>query len=64
MDKLPDRGTKMRIGKPKQGEQLTDAERHKRFKAMAGEVAAEDAPDAFDRAFASIDTTAKPGAPE
>lgn len=38
---------------------LTDAERLKRFKKMAKEVEADEAPDAFDRAFASIDPKAK-----
>ncbi|MCB2048859.1 MAG: hypothetical protein KDE32_11620 [Novosphingobium sp.] len=44
-----------RQGRPK----LTDAERHKRFKEMAKEVDADKDPDAFDRAFASIDPKAK-----
>jgi hypothetical protein len=33
---------------------LTDAERHKRFVAMAREVEASDSPKAFDRAFKSV----------
>lgn len=39
---------------------LTDAERHKRFKDMAREVAADEAPDAFDRAFANVVAPPKP----
>ena len=37
---------------------LTDAERHKRFVAMAREVGASDDPKAFDKAFRRV--TAKP----
>ena len=33
---------------------LTDAERHKRFVAMAREVAADERPEAFDRAFKRV----------
>lgn len=39
---------------------LTDDERHKRFKAMAKEIDADEDPGAFDRAFASIDPKHKP----
>ncbi|QGN54160.1 hypothetical protein [Novosphingobium sp. Gsoil 351] len=39
---------------------LTDAERHKRFKDMAREVEAVDAPDAFDRAFRRVVPLDKP----
>jgi hypothetical protein len=35
----------------KQKPKLTDAERHKRFVAMAREVGASDKPKDFDRAF-------------
>lgn len=38
---------------------LTDAERHKRFKAMAKETGANDAPEAFERAFANVVTPPK-----
>lgn len=33
---------------------LTDAERHKRFVAMAREVEASDSPKAFDKAFRRV----------
>jgi hypothetical protein len=33
---------------------LTDAERHKRFVAMAHEVEADERPEAFDRAFKKV----------
>jgi hypothetical protein len=36
---------------------LTDAERHKRFLAMAKEVGASDDPKAFDKAFKRIAKT-------
>ena len=39
---------------------LSDAERHKRFKEMAKEAGADDAPEAFDRAFANVVTPPKP----
>ena len=39
-----------RPAKPK----LTDAERHKRFVAMAREVEADEKPEAFDRAFKQV----------
>jgi len=39
---------------------LTEAERHKRFKEMAREVDADEDPEAFDRAFASVVTPPKP----
>jgi hypothetical protein len=42
--------TKKRDQKPR----LTDAERHKRFVAMAREVEASDDPKDFDRAFKNI----------
>lgn len=38
---------------------LTDAERHKRFTDIAKETNANEDPDAFDRAFASVVTTPK-----
>lgn len=34
---------------------LTDAERHKRFLDMAHEVAADESPEAFEKAFAKAD---------
>ncbi|HYI29085.1 MAG TPA: hypothetical protein VD863_14700 [Bradyrhizobium sp.] len=40
--------------------ELTDAERHQRFTAMAREVGASDDPKAFDKAFKKL--TAKPKA--
>lgn len=43
---MPSKATK----KPK----LTDAERHKRFVAMAREVGASESPKAFDRAFKRV----------
>ena len=39
---------------------LTDAERHERFKRMAEEVGANEAPEAFDQAFARVVTPPKP----
>ncbi len=39
---------------------LTDAERHERFKRMAEDVGADEAPEAFDRAFARVVTPPKP----
>lgn len=44
--------------KSKEKPKLTDAERFKRFVAMAREVEASDDPKAFDRAFKKV--TAKP----
>lgn len=45
----------------KQQKKLTDAERHKRFVAMAREVGASDDPKAFDKAFKKVATAkAKP----
>jgi hypothetical protein len=41
--------TRKPVTKPKP--KLTDAERHKRFVEMAHEVEADEAPEAFDRAF-------------
>jgi hypothetical protein len=38
---------------------LTDAERHKRFVAMAREVEASDSPADFDRAFKKVVPAAK-----
>ena len=40
--------------KPSAKPKLTDAERHKRFLAMAREVEASESTKAFDRAFARI----------
>jgi hypothetical protein len=40
--------------KAKTVKKLTDAQRHKRFVAMAREVEASESPRAFDRAFAKI----------
>ena len=40
---------------------LTDAERHKRFKAMAKEVGASEDPKDFDKAFKTL-TKRKPSA--
>jgi hypothetical protein len=40
---------------------LTDAERHKRFVAMAREVEASQSPKAFDKAFKRV-TKSPPGA--
>jgi hypothetical protein len=39
---------------------LTDTARHKRFKAMAAEVEADDEPGAFDRAFTTVVAPPKP----
>lgn len=39
---------------------LTDAERHKRFKDMAKETGADEAPEAFERAFTNVVTPPKP----
>lgn len=39
---------------------LTDPERHERFKRMAREVDADEAPEAFDQAFARVVTPPKP----
>jgi hypothetical protein len=39
---------------------LTDAERHKRFKEMARETGADEDPEAFERAFASVVAPPKP----
>jgi hypothetical protein len=44
----------------KQKPKLTDAERHKRFVAMAREVGASDDPMAFDRAFKKVVGKPKP----
>lgn len=44
--------------KPKAKPKLTDAERHKRFVAMARQVGASDDPKAFDKAFRKV--AAKP----
>lgn len=41
---------------------LSDAERHERFKHMADEVGADDAPEAFDQAFARVVTSPHPKA--
>lgn len=38
---------------------ITDAERHKRFLAMAKEVGASDSPKVFDRAFDKVVKPAK-----
>jgi len=38
---------------------LTDAERHKRFVAMAREVEASDKPKDFDRAFRAVTSKGK-----
>ena len=46
------------MAKNKPKPKLTDAERHKRFVAMAREVEADERPEAFDRAFKRI--TSKP----
>lgn len=46
--------------KSKTKPQLTDAERHKRFVAMAREVGASDDPKAFDRAFRKVAGKPKP----
>ena len=46
-------------GKSKAKPKLTDAERHKRFVAMAREIGASNDPKDFDRAFKKI---AKPKA--
>ena len=43
---------------------LTDAERHKRFVAMAREVEADESPKSFDRAFAKVAKKTKLGAPK
>ncbi len=40
--------------KPKQKPKLTDADRHKRFLAMAREVGASDDPKAFKTAFKKV----------
>lgn len=37
----------------------SDAERHKRFKEMAKELGADDAPEAFERAFTNVVTPPK-----
>jgi hypothetical protein len=56
--------------KSKAKPKLTDAERHKRFVAMAREVEASDDPKAFDRAFKKVGrswpspSAAKPARPE
>lgn len=39
---------------PKPKAKLTDTERHARFKDMAREVGASDAPDAFEHAFKKV----------
>jgi hypothetical protein len=39
---------------PKKKPKLTDAERHKRFLAMAREVEASESPKAFDKAFKRV----------
>jgi hypothetical protein len=44
--------------KPKKPK-LSDAERHKRFLAMAREVEASDSPKAFDKAFKRVTTPRK-----
>lgn len=44
---------------PNKKERLTDVERHKRFKAMAKETGADDAPEAFERAFTKVVTHPK-----
>ena len=43
--------------KPKPKPKLTDAERHKRFVAMARDVEASEDPKAFDRAFKKVTTS-------
>ncbi len=48
-----------KMEKPKKP-QLTDDERHARFKEMGKELDADESPEAFDRAFASIVPTPKP----
>lgn len=40
-------------------EPLTDAERHQRFKGMANETGADNAPEAFERAFTNVVTPPK-----
>jgi len=42
-----------KAGRPKKAK-MTDAERHKRFLAMAHEVEADERPEAFDRAFKKV----------
>lgn len=44
--------------KPKKPK-LTDAERHKRFVAMAREVEASESPEAFDKAFKRVTSAPK-----
>jgi hypothetical protein len=48
------------VAKSKPKAKLTDADRHKRFVAMAREVQASDDPKAFDKAFKKV--AAKPKA--
>ena len=42
------------VAKPARKPKLTDAERHKRFVAMAREVEADERPEAFDKAFKRV----------
>lgn len=44
---------------PKSTSKMTDADRHKRFVAMAAEVGASEKPQDFDRAFQAV-TRKKP----
>jgi hypothetical protein len=48
--------------KPAPKPKLTDAERHERFKAMAREVGASEAPEDFDRAFEKVVMATRPSA--
>jgi hypothetical protein len=48
-------------GKPKAEPKLSDAERHKRFVAMAKELKASDDPKGFDKAFRKVVGKKKPG---
>ena len=48
----------------KQKPKLTDAERHKRFVAMAREVEASESPKAFDKAFKRVTRAKVPPHPQ
>jgi hypothetical protein len=49
-----------KTAKPSPRPKLTDAERHKRFVETAKKVEADESQEAFDRAFESVVTPAKP----